>query len=206
LSEKKRKKFMNSVIHFKKVCMMMEYSWNVCLQDFFLQFCRIGLSKTNWTFCGLQIPKLHRGPLQSATKEFMVLWFDLLYFWHNVSLYETNLTFTFSDHIVLYQWDFSDHIILNCTRDLSVTILSCTCGLSVMTLSCTHDLSMTMLSSSMTFQWPHCLASVTFQWPHCHVPMTFQWPHCHEPDWLIIYNFASRSRIFHLYGDVTIAG
>jgi hypothetical protein len=26
LSEKKRKKFMNSVIHFKKVCMMMEYS------------------------------------------------------------------------------------------------------------------------------------------------------------------------------------
>jgi hypothetical protein len=25
-------------------------------------------------------------------------------------------------------------------------------------------------------------------------------------DWLIIYDFTSRSRIFHLYGDVTIAG
>jgi hypothetical protein len=25
-------------------------------------------------------------------------------------------------------------------------------------------------------------------------------------DWLIIYGFTSRSRIFHLYGDVTIAG
>jgi hypothetical protein len=25
-------------------------------------------------------------------------------------------------------------------------------------------------------------------------------------DWLIIYCFTSRSRIFHLYGDVTIAG
>jgi hypothetical protein len=25
-------------------------------------------------------------------------------------------------------------------------------------------------------------------------------------DWLIIYSFTSRSRIFHLYGDVTIAG
>jgi hypothetical protein len=25
-------------------------------------------------------------------------------------------------------------------------------------------------------------------------------------DWLIVYNFTSRSRIFHLYGDVTIAG
>jgi hypothetical protein len=24
--------------------------------------------------------------------------------------------------------------------------------------------------------------------------------------WLIIYDFTSRSRIFHLYGDVTIAG
>jgi hypothetical protein len=27
-----------------------------------------------------------------------------------------------------------------------------------------------------------------------------------ELDWLIIYGFTSRSRIFHLYGDVTIAG
>jgi hypothetical protein len=25
-------------------------------------------------------------------------------------------------------------------------------------------------------------------------------------DWFIIYRFTSRSRIFHLYGDVTIAG
>jgi hypothetical protein len=25
-------------------------------------------------------------------------------------------------------------------------------------------------------------------------------------DWLIIYGFTSRSRIFHLHGDVTIAG
>jgi hypothetical protein len=25
-------------------------------------------------------------------------------------------------------------------------------------------------------------------------------------DWLITYNFTSRPRIFHLYGDVTIAG
>jgi hypothetical protein len=25
-------------------------------------------------------------------------------------------------------------------------------------------------------------------------------------DWMIIYEFTSRSRIFHLYGDVTIAG
>jgi hypothetical protein len=24
--------------------------------------------------------------------------------------------------------------------------------------------------------------------------------------WLVIYDFTSRSRIFHLYGDVTIAG
>jgi hypothetical protein len=31
--------------------------------------------------------------------------------------------------------------------------------------------------------------------------------HCGEDiDWLIIYGFTSRSRIFHLYGDVTIAG
>ena len=27
-----------------------------------------------------------------------------------------------------------------------------------------------------------------------------------EIDWLIIYRFTSRSRIFHLYGDITIAG
>ena len=25
-------------------------------------------------------------------------------------------------------------------------------------------------------------------------------------DWLIIYGFTSRSRVFHLYGDITIAG
>jgi hypothetical protein len=30
--------------------------------------------------------------------------------------------------------------------------------------------------------------------------------HNRQIDWLIIYSFTSRSRIFHLYGDVTIAG
>jgi hypothetical protein len=30
--------------------------------------------------------------------------------------------------------------------------------------------------------------------------------HDHLIDWLIIYGFMFRSRIFHLYGDVTIAG
>jgi hypothetical protein len=29
---------------------------------------------------------------------------------------------------------------------------------------------------------------------------------CNVLDWLIIYGFTSRSRIFHLYGDVTITG
>jgi hypothetical protein len=29
---------------------------------------------------------------------------------------------------------------------------------------------------------------------------------CLSIDWLIIYSFTSRTRIFHLYGDVTIAG
>jgi hypothetical protein len=28
----------------------------------------------------------------------------------------------------------------------------------------------------------------------------------HEKDWLIIYGFTSRLRIFHLYGNVTNAG
>jgi hypothetical protein len=36
--------------------------------------------------------------------------------------------------------------------------------------------------------------------------MLVRWATLKRLDWLIIYGFTSRSRIFHLYGDITITG
>jgi hypothetical protein len=48
-----------------------------------------------------------------------------------------------------------------------------------------------------------------WNWPNGSTGHTeFDWWLLHLPDidWLIIYSFTSRSRIFHLYGDITITG
>ena len=57
--------------------------------------------------------------------------------------------------------------------------------------------------SSLVKIGPVVLEKKIFKWPH---PFLHFYNYLPLEDWLIICGFMSRSRIFHLYGDVTITG
>jgi hypothetical protein len=98
------------------------------------------------------------------------------------------------DYLIAFSWRLFDYYTLfpHCNRKVSLHY--------ILHILCHLILFRTRPFTCTNLNWQNSL------YPRIICPKFYwMWP-AGSGDWLIIYDFTSRSRIFHLYGDVTIAG